>query len=196
MEPDRAGSTATEHTRGYEGTDDASPALGWVDGASSAKVCYRSLDCDSYYAGCDFKLFVSPLNGSRQVLPAISEVLLTACDRFRTLDEHARTICRADPFRGVSTDTIRELLAGLASAGLLVRHESSLHAAGDSSVATVPSPSRSSGSQPAIVRPGCSGWWLAALRTPPSRDDASSSSWRTTPVRNWFGSGIWRCWAT
>jgi hypothetical protein len=83
---------------------------------------YRCLDYTAYYAGDDFKLFESPVTGARHVLPAISEQLLKPGDRFRTLDEHASIICLAPPFREVPVEAIRELLAGLASADLLISH--------------------------------------------------------------------------
>src|SRR6266496_3506699 len=84
---------------------------------------YRCLDYAAYYAGDDFKLFESPVTGARHVLPAISEQLLKTGDRFRTLDEHAAIICQTAPFREVPVEMVRELLAGLASADLLVSHQ-------------------------------------------------------------------------
>ena len=84
---------------------------------------YRCVDYTSYYAGNDFLLVTSWTTGSRQVLPAIAEQLLKACDKFRTLEEHARLICQGEPFREVPPASIQELLFGLVSAGLLVAHD-------------------------------------------------------------------------
>ena len=104
--------------------DDLEETVG-PEQASGAQepVRYRCLDYVTYYAGDDFKLFESPVTGARQVLPAIGEPLLKACDRFRTLEEQAAIICRAEPFREVPIEGVQELLLGLASADLLVSHQ-------------------------------------------------------------------------
>lgn len=84
---------------------------------------YRFLDHTAYYAGNDFQVIEAHVTGARQVLPAITEPLLAACDRFRTLSEHARIICQSDPFRDVPPEALGDLLAGLTAADLLVSHE-------------------------------------------------------------------------
>jgi hypothetical protein len=94
-----------------------------ADGGASDLTRYRCLDYTAYYAGNDFQLIGSDVTGVRQVLPSISVPLLKACDRFRTLDEHARVICQVEPFREVPVEAVRELLFGLVSMGLLISHE-------------------------------------------------------------------------
>ena len=84
---------------------------------------YRCLDYTAYYAGDDFKLFESSVTGARHVLPAISEQLLKAGERFLTLDEQAAIICQVEPFRAVPVEMVRELLTGLASSDLLISHQ-------------------------------------------------------------------------
>src|SRR5947209_2601834 len=91
--------------------------------AFDSQTRYRCLDFTTYYAGNDFQLIESPVTDVRQLLPAISQPLLKACDRFRTLDEHAQIICRSEPFREVPPEAVRELLIGLVSANLLVSHQ-------------------------------------------------------------------------
>ena len=94
-----------------------------ADGGAGDLTRYRCLDYTAYYAGNDLQLIESAVAGVRQVLPAISVPLLKACDRFRTLDEHARVICQAEPFREVPVEAVRELLFGLVSMGLMISHE-------------------------------------------------------------------------
>lgn len=97
------------------------PAAG--DARADGPERYRCLDYTAYYAGDDFKLFESQVTGARHVLPAISEQLLRAGDRFRTLDEHAAIVCQAEPFREVPVEAIRDLLDGLAASGLLISYQ-------------------------------------------------------------------------
>jgi hypothetical protein len=81
---------------------------------------YSCLDYTAFYAGDELKLFETWATGARQVLPAISEQLLKACDRFRTPEEHARVICQEPPFQEVPVEAVRDLVAGLVAVGLLV----------------------------------------------------------------------------
>ena len=94
-----------------------------------AEARYRGTDVDSYPAG-DLEVVSSLLESRAAIVPPRTAALLARCHAFRSLDEHARELCRAaglDPSRAAA---VRSRLESLREAGFLTGYDDLLHRCG------------------------------------------------------------------
>jgi hypothetical protein len=89
--------------------------------ANAASERYRSFpDLPRFALGDNLELVYSPLTRGAQTLPAIVVQFLLGCRTFATLEDHAARLCREFGFGCEQEGPIRQHLAGLAQAGLLL----------------------------------------------------------------------------
>jgi hypothetical protein len=82
---------------------------------------YRACEVSRHPAGENVELVYAPLTRAAQVLPSVAVALLQGCRTFATLEEHAGRLCRAYNL-GAQAEAVRQQLAALVRAGLLVSH--------------------------------------------------------------------------
>ena len=102
--------------------DDVSPSR--AEGGE--RDSYRAVGLVTFIAGKDRELVYSEDSDSTRVLPSEEMDLLASCQRFLSLEDHAREFCYAAGFTPDQAPRIREQLDRFAKAGLLVSRRSLL----------------------------------------------------------------------
>ena len=86
----------------------------------AAADCYRSVGNHVFPVGSHGEVVYSTPSGVVRVLSSPDVGVLTACRTFRTLEEHARTICQEFGLPPDQTRVVSEQLSRFAGEGLLV----------------------------------------------------------------------------
>jgi hypothetical protein len=94
--------------------------------ADSGKERYRAVGLVTFPAGPGEELVFAEHSRAKKLIPGTGMDLLASCDRFRTLDEHARAICAGAGLPPDQITLVREQIGRYASEGLLVSERSIL----------------------------------------------------------------------